>query len=265
MVFGENRLRGFGRCSSGIVKVILLTALVAACASSGESADDAGRAPALPVAVPSTSPEPGTLRRVGGDLSAIVKRRGDVYRVSPCVIDTPLPDGYPDPTPPGAIDLKTYPSVRRAVVTGTGTPNRGMDRAFWPLFNHIRKKSIAMTSPVEMDYIDAAASGEVAKGSWSMAFLYRSPELNVTGVDGGVKVVDAPPVTVVAIGMKGDYGTGLVERGARKLEDWLAANPDWEAAGPWRSLYYNGPSLDFWNKWAEVQIPVRPRLSPAAR
>jgi len=92
-----------------------------------------------------------------------------------------------------------------------------------------------------------------------MAFLYRTAEQNATGTEGEVVVRDAEPVTVVAIGMKGDYGMKLVERGAKEIEDWLAANPEWEAAGGWRSLYYNGPSLDFWNKWAEVQIPVRAR------
>ena len=203
-------------------------------------------------------PAPGELRRVGGDLETSVSRKGEMYRWGPCVIDTALPVGYPEPTPPGAIDLKTYPSVRRAVVSGKGTPNRGMNDAFWPLFNHIKKKKIAMTSPVEMDYSTASAP-EVAKSDWSMAFLYRTPELNGTGSDGKVEVVDAPAVTVVAVGVKGDYGTGLVAKGAELIEAWLVENPQWEAAGHWRSLYYNGPALDFWNKWGEVQMPVRPR------
>ena len=132
------------------------------------------------------------------------------------------------------------------------------------MFNHIKKHDIAMTSPVEMEYGGESRAGEVSSklgrgGAWSMALLYRTAEQNATGTEGEVVVRDAEPVTVVAIGMKGDYGMKLVERGAKEIEDWLAANPEWEAAGGWRSLYYNGPSLDFWNKWAEVQIPVRAR------
>jgi hypothetical protein len=193
-------------------------------------------------------------------MGAAINRRGNVLRFGPCLIDTPLPAGYPDPTPPGAIDFKTYPSVRRALVKGTGTPNRGMNSAFWPLFNHIKKHDIAMTSPVEMDFVATAADADnVANSEWTMAFLYRTAEQNAVGQDGTVSVVDAHAVTVVAVGMKGDYGTGLVSRGAALIKDWFAANPQWEAAGNWRSLYYNGPALDFWNKWAEVQIPVRKR------
>lgn len=215
-----------------------------------------GEAPTKDELAKAALPGPGESRRVGGDLRTSVTRKGETFRWGPCVIDTALPVGYPEPTPPGAIDLKTYPSVRRAVVSGKGTPNGGMNKAFWPLFNHIKEKNIAMTSPVEMDYATASAP-EVSKSDWSMAFLYRTPELNGTGTDGKVEVVDAPPVTVVAVGVKGDYGTGLVAKGAVLIEAWLVENPQWEAAGNWRSLYYNGPALDFWNKWGEVQMPVR--------
>jgi SOUL heme-binding protein len=246
-----------------MVAVLGSALVLVSCASSSDTsgACEPGRPTSVTIPGP---PEPGQTLRVGGNMDLANSRRGDVIRSGPCVIDTPLPAGYPDPTPPGAIDLKSYPPVRRAVIQGTGTPNRGMNRAFFPLFDHIKKHDIAMTSPVEMDYPGASKPEDVSSGAWSMAFLYRTPELNEVGTDGRVEVVDAQPVTVLAIGMKGDYGTGLVRRGAEKLEAWLGANPDWEAAGSWRSLYYNGPSLDFWNKWAEVQIPVRPRNTRTA-
>ncbi len=173
-----------------------------------------------------------------------------------------MPEGYPPPTPPGAIDLKTYPSVRAAEVDGTGDPDSGMNGAFWPLFNHIKEHSIAMTSPVEMTYRGLQGSAQPDPSAWSMAFLYRRPELNQAGVEGRVVVRDTEPMTVIAIGMKGSYSMDLVQRGMRKIEDWLAANPHWEAHGEWRSLYYNGPSLLFWNKWAEVQHPVRRSARP---
>ena len=206
-------------------------------------------------------PGAGESRRVGGDVSATISGSDGRYVYGPSVIDTPLPEGYPPPTPPGAIDLKTYPSVRRAVVSGKGSPDAGMNQAFWPLFNHIKGHDIAMTSPVEMDY--PGLTRESAPSEWSMAFLYRTPELNDTGREGRVIVEDAPPVTVLAVGLKGNYSMSLVTRGMEQIEQFLAENPEWEAAGSWRSLYYNGPALLWWNKWAEVQLPVRPRLSPA--
>lgn len=205
---------------------------------------------------PSSPPEPGASRRVGGDEQAAVSGTDGDFRAGVCRIDTPLPAGYPSPTPPGAIDLKTYPSVRRAVVESDRAPDSGMNSSFWPLFNHIKKHDIAMTSPVEMDY--RGLSKGTSPSSWSMAFLYRTPELNRPGREGPVLVEDSAPMTVVAIGMRGNYSMGLVRRGMERIEEWLAANPEWRAApgGQWRSLYYNGPTLAYWNKWAEVQLPV---------
>lgn len=209
-----------------------------------------------------TSPAVGETRRVGGDLDVTVSitREGaeTTYRAGPSSIDTALPKGYPQPTPPGAIDLKSYPSVRRAEVNGTGHPDRGMNDAFWPLFRHIKRHSIAMTSPVEMTYgsLHAATASQPAR--WTMAFLYRTPELHELGADGTVTVRDADPVTVVAVGLRGDYSMALVDRGMEAIERWLGEHPEWQPAGEWRSLYYNGPTLLYWNKWAEVQLPVVP-------
>lgn len=203
-------------------------------------------------------PAPGQSVRVAGDRSTTVTGSDGDFRSGKCRIDTPLPAGYPKPTPPGAIELKTYPSVRLAAVSGTGNPDRGMNRAFWPLFNHIKSHDIAMTSPVEMNYQTLPSADDHSAGEWSMAFLYREPDMNKVGVEGSVTVRDAAPVTVVAVGLSGNYSMKLVNSGMREIEDWLAANPQWKPAGSWRTLYYNGPTLFFWNKWAEVQIPVVP-------
>lgn len=211
--------------------------------------------------IPVVPPPPGASVRVGGDLSAVVTGSDGDYRAGACRVDTPLPVGYPAPTPPGSMDLKTYPSVRLAEVGGAGDPDSGMNRTFWPLFNHIKGHGIAMTSPVEMNYRGMHASNRPAPESWSMAFLYRTPELNPTGVEGSIVVRDSDPVTVIAVGMKGGYSMSLVQKGMGQIEDWLAANPQWEPAGDWRALYYNGPTLLWWNKWAEVQLPVRPPVN----
>lgn len=209
--------------------------------------------------IPLTLPASGESVRVGGDRDTVVSGSDGDFRAGPCRIDTPLPAGYPKPTPPGAIEFKTYPVVRRAEVSGAGTPDGGMNRAFWPLFNHIKGHDIAMTSPVEMDYRDLEAAGSSDPRDWSMAFLYRTPEMNEPGVEGSVRVRDAEPVSVIAVGMKGDYSMALVRKGMAEIDAWLAENPEWQPAGPWRSLYYNGPALFWWNKWAEVQRPIARR------
>ncbi len=217
------------------------------------------------------------LRRVGGDQDAKVEKRGEHYYAGICSITTPLPVGYPEPTPPGAIDLKVYPSVRRAEVSGTTMPDYGMYQGFFPLFNHIKKREIAMTSPVEMDYRmlkadgsqtrDHERSGDAYKATesdagekdaaWTMSFLYRNNELGPTGADGRVEVRDAEPLVVVSIGMKGSYMTARVKIGVAKLNGWLESQGEWEAAGPVRALYYNGPDVARRDQWSEVQLPVR--------
>lgn len=207
------------------------------------------------------APAAGETKRVGGDLLAMVTGTDGDYRAGSCFIDTPLPKGYPLPTPPGAIEIKSYPSVRRAVVKGSETPDAGMNDTFWPLFNHIKKHDIAMTSPVEMDFEGLKAEKGAQPTEWSMAFLYRTPELNETGQEKNVTVEDSTPMTVVSVGMKGNYSMKLVRSGMERIEAWLAENPEWKPAGSWRTLYYNGPAIRFWNKWAEVQLPVKPAMA----
>lgn len=206
--------------------------------------------------IPTAAPAPGVTVRVGGDTEAQIRSKDGEFFYKSLVIDTPLPEGYPDPTPPGSIDLKTYPAVRRAEYRGTGKSESGMDSAFWPLFNHIKSRDIAMTSPVEMDYHDVESSASPDTRDWTMSFLYRTTNQAPTGEDGTVIVRDAAPVTVLSMGVKGNYGMDKARPAMEKMEEWLAANPSWKAAGSWRSLYYNGPKLMWWNKWSEIQIPV---------
>jgi len=225
-------------------------------------------------------PGAGEAVRVGGDAEAKVTRKGSGEKIVFVMsgvneIDTALPVGYPDPTPPGAIDLKNYPSVRRGIVEGEVTKDgdAGGD-GFWPLFRHIQRRDIAMTSPVEMEYIaepektaqaegqaDARAQDDKGQSErWKMAFLYRRAEQGEAGddqADKRVKVVDEPPLLVISIGMKGNYSRELIDEGEKQLEKWLAEQSRFVRAGGTRALYYHGPSLRPWRKWAEVQIPVR--------
>lgn len=260
-----------------------LSALAGCSSSSVDNADGSqsiatGPAPSTTPAV--VAPAPGKVRRVGGDMTAAVERKGEFYSSGTASITTELPDGYPEPTPPGAIDLKTYPSIRRAEVSGTSSPDVGMQAGFFPLFGHISRRKIAMTSPVEVDYTgwswrtaDATATPPAAPTSpttrtraprpegWTMSFLYRRPDLGPTGTDESnerIKIVDTAPVTVVAIGWQGDYSMTGTAKALAEVEAWLAKNPEWEIAGEPRSLYYNGPEKRANQRWAEAQVPVRP-------
>lgn len=285
------------RIARSIIRMAPLLAGVAAasaCASQPEAAEPVGSSEVRAAAsaagvrpVPAAAPAPGELVRVSGEAKPPEFRDGSFYWGGRLAITTPLPDGYPAPTPPNAVEIKTYPPVRRAEFAAPdrlkAKPDSGMSTGFWPLFNHIKKRDIAMTSPVEMDYNDvgpgpkkegippdAAAraeamadeslrEGEASRTAdgWTMSFLYRSADLGPVGEDGNVVVVDKPQVTMVAIGIQGGYSKDKIEKGVQALEAWLASQDVWEAAGPARAMYYNGPEKWAWDKWSEAQLPIR--------
>ena len=207
--------------------------------------------------VPTGEISDGTVVRVGGDLEVQVEVVGEGFKSGKLEIDTPLPVGYPSPTPPGAIDLKRYPSVRRAEVSGEGSTDSGQNSGFWPLFRHIKKRDIAMTAPVEMELREWEGGSHEPPTEWTMAFLYRSADLGPTGSDGRVVVRDADPVTVIAIGLSGSYKQKRFDIALERLEEWLVSNPGWVRAGEARWLGYNNPSW-FHDEWSEVQIPIEP-------
>lgn len=227
--------------------------------ASERAAKDGGQRPARepsesePVIRVFDSPEGERVLRVGSEWVCGVSR-----------VPTKLPEGYPPPTAIGAIELKWYPSVRRAIVEGEGSADWGTNFAFWPLFRHIDRNNIAMTAPVEIDY-DNVESAEERPSDWRMAFLYEKFSDGPSGEYGRVKVSDAPPVVVLSAGVRGPYRVTNDQQSLEALEAWLAGHPEWERAAPPRVLRYNGPEMPAARKWSEVQIPVRLRPSPETR
>jgi hypothetical protein len=249
----------------------MLIATLAFLASTLQPTGDAAPAASAP-ARPEGAPAPGESVRLVGDAAVrpVVTAEGAALPDMGMLVEAPLPVGYPAPTPPGMIELKTYPVVRRAEYTASGSSNFGMNVGFWPLFNHIKDRDIAMTSPVEMDYRPEGERAPLdpmkdATGSWTMSFLYRSTDLGPTGDAGRVKVVDHPEMTVIAIGMRGGYGMGTMNAGLEKLQEWFAGQDQWEPAGNPRGLNYNGPQVPMRSKWSEVQVPVRRRVTEGAK
>jgi hypothetical protein len=258
------------------------TATALAPASSVTSTANLSSAPAPASATAPSFPEAGKSLRLAGDPAITVTKQGDFHIAGEHMIDTPLPVGYPSPTPPGTVEIKTYPTLRRAEVGGErdGVARNGR-AGFWPLFRHIQRRDIEMTSPVEMDFQGIAASAGLAPGAqlsesdiktekvptvdindaqWTMSFLYRYTDQADTGVDpedNRVIVVDTQPVTVIAAGVAGSSNNRTVNQGVTMLREFFAANPQYVPAGDIRGLFYNDPMVPENRKWAEIQIPVR--------
>lgn len=168
------------------------------------------------------------------------------------VAEAQRPAGVPGYQALDEIELRDYPAYRMVRTDMRG----GSMGAFWPLFQHIQQHEIAMTTPVQIDY---TADNRRAD---SMAFLYGSPELGAVGRSGRVEVVDMPPMTVLSIGSRGHDRPDRVGELQVRLTEWLAASPEWEAAGPLRTMGYNSPSIGADRRYFEVQLPVRRRVQP---
>ena len=170
-------------------------------------------------------------------------------------MEAALAEGYPNPTRVNAIEVKTLPAYRMAV---TSMQDRGDDRAFWSLFGHIQKEGIAMTTPVRMDYGEAASGDDPS--TVQMAFLYRRPTMGTLGDDAAlpVEVVDVPPQTVASIGLRGSSDDDeAIRDAAAKLREWVAADGSYAIDGPMQVNGYNGPMTPVDQRIAEVQLPVR--------
>lgn len=246
---------------TAIVMMPLLLSVLTVVACPPDSAVESSAAPpsataSVPTASGAAPRTVSSVERVGGDLEAKSVDVDGEWRHGSMRIEAPLPEGYPAPTPPGAIDLKVYPAVRRAEYVGRGDSQAGMFVGFWPLFQHIKRREIAMTSPVEMDYRGWSGDAAAKPERWTMSFLYRTSGLGHVGDDGAVRVVDTEPVTVVAIGLRGVYRLEAIAEGVTALEAWLASHPEWKATGDPRAFYYNGPEIRNADKWAEAQVPV---------
>jgi hypothetical protein len=158
-----------------------------------------------------------------------------------------LPAGFPGYTAVGQIEVKEYPSYRKATASGMGE--------FWMLFNHIKQNHVAMSAPVEMDYGDPQAKKSAER---SMSFLYERPDQGTVGRQGPVEVTDVPAMTVVSIGCRGNRNSASVAEAREKLVKHLAEHKDeYTIAGPMRLMGYNSPFVPRDKNFFEVQIPIK--------
>jgi len=166
--------------------------------------------------------------------------------------NAPVPEGWPEMTPIGKVEVKDYPVYRAAVVERVELREGGMGSMFSTLFNHIKREDIAMTAPVDMGYEDSGDGPRMM----SMAFLYRSTDLGAVGEDGVVRVEDLEARTYASVGVRGDYTDANFREGLAILQEWLNDNAEWRADGPPRYLGYNGPFVVAAARYGEVQVPV---------
>jgi hypothetical protein len=175
--------------------------------------------------------------------------------------DAPLPEGFPDATKPGQIEVKKYPAYRSAITKGEGMTSGSGDMMFFWLFNHIQKNEVAMTAPVINTYQTPGMATDPAKrGDQTMEFLYATPTLGQLGKGTGpVEVVDHPAQEFVCLGLQGEMAPDRMAESVRQLEAWLEEHKaEFKAAGPPRRLGYHGPMTPVARRLWEVQIPVAP-------
>ncbi len=167
---------------------------------------------------------------------------------------TPLPQNFPEPTSIGEIEIKSYPRYRAVTYIHQGDLTQATRQAFNPLFQHISRNQIAMTTPVEARYYDGIDNSNNSHSE--VSFLYSSPEIVPENVQSDVKITDTEVMTVVSIGIQGGYTWESYQKNLQKLQNWLQQHPEYKAIGSPRRLFYNSPMTPESLKYSEVQIPV---------
>ncbi len=186
-------------------------------------------------------------------------------KVKPADSDAPLAEGWPQGTEPGRIEVKNYPGYRSAVARGKDGGYGADNVLFFPLFQHITRSDIAMTTPVVSTYAPELVKEPKARSEMSMEFVYRSPTMGQTGQGvGSVKVEDHPASAFVCLGVQGDLDPDRMRKAVEVLQNWLAEHKtEWVADGPVRRLGYHAPMTRRDERLWEVQIPIKPAPKPA--
>jgi SOUL heme-binding protein len=174
----------------------------------------------------------------------------------------PLPDGFPQPTPSGKIEVKQYPAYRSGTYIYKGKLSQAANESFNPLFQHISSNGISMTAPVEARYpsitleeLPNRKPDEV--GQAEVSFLYRNKDVQPKKIAEGIKVENHPAVTVVSIGVSGSYTYAAYQENLSRLRNWLAEHPSYVVTGLPRRFFYDSPFTPDAFKRSEVQIPIQ--------
>lgn len=159
--------------------------------------------------------------------------------------EAPLAEGFPSYTPVGVIEVKKYPAYRKAE-----------GPSFWPLYQHIQREGIPMTSPVEME--------KPNRGGGAMAFLYQNTNVGATGRALGVRgvtVEDTEPTVAASLGMRGGMAKEAVADARKRLLAFAKTSAEYEPAGrgAFRIFAYNSPGIPERDKYWEMQLVLKKR------
>lgn len=173
--------------------------------------------------------------------------------------DAPLAEGWPKATRPGVIEIKAYPGYRGAIARGKNASLGADDVLFYPLFLHITKSNVPMTSPV-LNTIDPLMIDKPGStGDVEMEFVYRTRELGPTGRGiGAVVVEDRPASSYVCLGIQGDLEPEKIRAAVATLRAWVEDHKaEWAVDGKPRRLGYHSPMVEKDTRLWEVQISVK--------
>jgi hypothetical protein len=151
-------------------------------------------------------------------------------------------------TDPDRVELKELPPARVMEATDDRDYWSGGNRPFGRLFGYIQRHRVAMTVPVEADIAP----------SRMRFFVPRRHPGPTPDADGGVHVYERPAQRVVSAGLRGEYTRARFEQGVAAVREWLAAHPEWSAAGEPYAVYWNSPFTPGFLKRSEVHLPVAP-------
>ena len=171
----------------------------------------------------------------------------------------PLPQGFPPPTSEGQIEVKSYPAYRAATYGYSGELSQAANAGFGPLYNHISANEISMTSPVETRYPTTLESPGSDRGEATVSFLYRSTDITPQETAQNIEVEDIAPMTVLSIGLRGEYSYQSYQENLQRLRNWLNQHPEYAVVGSPRRFFYDGPYIPDPLKRSEIQIPVERR------
>lgn len=148
----------------------------------------------------------------------------------------------------GVIEIKELPPGRVIVARSDKPYFEGANKLFRPLFNFIQQNDIAMTVPVE---------AEIEPGAM---YFYLGSDATTDRLQQaeGVQIEALPARTVASIGTRGGYKEANFLKARAKLQAWLAEQTEYQATGPARAVYWNGPFTLPALKRGEIHIPVGP-------
>ena len=159
------------------------------------------------------------------------------------------PEGWPEITPVGKVELKERPAFRVAVAEAS-SGSGGEGRLFGTLFQHIQERDIPMTAPVTMT---RSSEGQME----SMGFVYENLNVGSVGAAGGAEVHDRPSANVLSTGLRGGYSAKSYANGLARLQNYLEEQEHLQSTGEPVYMGYNSPLVPGFLKYAELQIEVK--------